>query len=364
MRPDPDPATVPMLADIFRQPQLLSALIDRREEAAAFARQWLHPDGGSFHAFGSGDGWFAARAALSGQTVGGKAARASASLDFLLNVAPGLTSRDRVLGITMSGAVDRSLQSAQAALAAGPVAALLTNTTGGRVGALGLPRFELGIAEIGAFLCGTSSYTASVLALAMLTDTSPLPRAVEGALADLPAFLQAVNVQAAELAARDGAQLPGIRILGVGQSVATADYGAAKMVEVTTVPAWSDDIEEFAHRQYWAMARREIVVLLPADAASAPFASAAAEALGRLGVATVSIEAPETPVPDARHRFRCPASSAALPVVQAIVLQLLSYHLGHANGTDPDRRPHLKDDVEKFTVSRLLTRRSLVGSGM
>jgi len=352
-----------MLADIFRQPDLLSKLIARRSEASAFARKWLHPEGGGFHAYGSGDGWFAARAALAGQSVGGQPARVSASLDFLLNWAPGLTPRDRVLGVTMSGGVDRSLQSAEAALAIGPIAALLTNTTGGRVGALGLPRFTLDIEEIGSFLCGTSSYTASVLALAMLADASPLPGEVELLLASLPAFITTANALAMEVAGRDGAHLPGIRFLGVGKSVATADYGAAKMVEVTNVPAWSDDIEEFAHRQYWALDRREVVVLLPTDSVSATFANATAEALGRLGVATVSVEAPETPVPDARHRIASLAGAAALPVVQAIALQLLAYHLGRANGTDPDRRLHLKNDTEKFTVSRLLTRRLLVGTG-
>lgn len=358
------PAATPMRDDIARQPDVLRALIARHHEIAEFARAHLYPGhDGSLHAYGSGDGWFAARAALRGQTIGGRPARAWGSMDFLLDVAPGLTVDDRVLGITMSGGVDRSLQSAEAALAHGSIAALLTNRDGGRVGALGLPRFELGIEDIGKFLCGTSSYTATVLALSLACDAAPLPDALAAALPDLGAFIEAADVKARDIAGSAGTDLPGIRFLGTGNAVATADYGAAKMVEVTSVNAWSDELEEFAHRQYWALGRAEMVVLLPHDERSAAFATASAEALGRLGIVTVSVEASDTAVPDARFRIVAPGTAAALPVTQAIALQLLAYRLGRANGTDPDRRPHLKGDTEKFNVSRLLTRRSLVGTG-
>ena len=74
----------------------------------------------------------------------------------------------------------------------------------------------------------------------------------------------------------------------MGRSVATADYAAAKCVEVTKIPAWADDIEEFAHRQFWAMQRTELVVLLPTDAATAGYADATADALADLGVVSVA----------------------------------------------------------------------------
>ncbi|OSP54721.1 SIS domain-containing protein [Pseudoruegeria sp. SK021] len=358
------PAATPMLDDIVRQPDLLADLLARQDELTQFARAHLHPKGnGAVHAYGSGDGWFAARAALPGQTMGGCRTYASASMDFLLTVAPTLTQNDRALGITMSGGVDRSLQSAEAALEVGPIAALLTNRDGGRVGALGLPRLQLGIDDIGKFLCGTSSYTATVLALSMLCDNAPLPAALSSALPDLPDFIRTTTAQTAAIADQDGESLAGIRFLGTGHAVATADYGAAKMVEVTTVHSWSDELEEFAHRQYWSLDRGEMVVLLPHSARAAEFANSAADALARLGVITVAIESSDTPVPAATHRIQTPGGSAALPVTQAIALQLLAYHLGRTNGTDPDRRLHLKDDVDKFTVSRLLTRRSLLGTG-
>ncbi|WP_102109647.1 SIS domain-containing protein [Oceaniglobus roseus] len=357
-------SATPMHDDILRQPQLLAALLERRGEVEGFAQSHLAPGAnGRLHAYGSGDGWFAARAALAGQSAGGRPAQAWGSMDFLLGVAPGLSAEDRVLGITMSGGVDRSLQSAEAALAHGPIAALLTNRDGGRVGALGLPRFELGIEDVGKFLCGTSSYTATVLALSLACDAAPLPGALASALPDLPAMIARADAQAREIAQATSGGLDGIRILGTGTAVATADYGAAKMVEVTTVNAWSDELEEFAHRQYWALKRGEVVVLLPHDARAARFATASAEALNRLGIATVSVESGDTPVPDATHRIAVPGPAAALPITQAIALQLLAYRLGRANGTDPDRRLHLKDDTRKFTVSRLLTRRSLVGTG-
>jgi len=165
------------------------------------------------------------------------------------------------------------------------------------------------------------------------------------------------------LAAESGAGVPGLRFLGVGQSLAAADYGAAKCVEVTTIPAWSDDIEEFAHRQYWSMKRGEIVVLLPVDAASAGYADATADALGRLGTPTVAIGPGAAAVPRARHTIATPGTDAEAWLGQSVALQLLAYRLGLANGTDPNTRRHLKSDTERFAVSRRLTRLSLLGTG-
>ncbi|KQT46351.1 hypothetical protein ASG43_12070 [Aureimonas sp. Leaf454] len=358
-----------MLQDIRRQPRVLSSILDRREEIARFAADHLDPRAsGRLHAFGSGDGWFAARAAFHGT-----GAVATSGLDFLLNVAPTLGPDDRAVAISMSGNVDRTLEGAEAALARGAGLSVLTNGEGGRLGALGGPRLSLDIADLAPFLCGTSSYTATAAVLGFLARREDhLTRATTDAL---PSFIEEADRVCREVASatagpraeeggeEGGASVPGIRFLGVGQSLAAADYGAAKCVEVTTIPAWSDDIEEFAHRQYWSMKRGEIVVLLPVDAASAPYADATADALGRLGTPTLAIGPAEAATSRARHRITTPGTKAEAWLGQAVALQLLSYRLGIANGTDPNRRLHLKNDVERFAVSRRLTRLSLLGTG-
>jgi hypothetical protein len=50
-------------------------------------------------------------------------------------------------------------------------------------------------------------------------------------------------------------------------------------------------------------------------------------------------------------------------VLSAIPLQRLAYALAEAGGLDPNTRLHLKGDDTRFRVSRLLTRRSLIGTG-
>jgi hypothetical protein len=46
-----------------------------------------------------------------------------------------------------------------------------------------------------------------------------------------------------------------------------------------------------------------------------------------------------------------------------VFLQLVAYYLAHATGFDPNTRRHLREDASRFTVSRKLTRQSLLGSG-
>ena len=292
---------------------------------------------------------------------------ACSGLDFTLNVAPQLGKDDRVVAISMSGNVDRTLEGAQIAQGCGARLSVLTNGLGGRLGALGGTSHSLDIPDIAPFLCGTSSYTATLATLQLAfdhLDGSLLFGEGFGALIDaLPGFIERADSFTRGLAVEIGGTCAGARFLGVGASTATADYGAAKFVEVTSIPAWSDDIEEFAHRQYWGMQTSEIVILLPVDEASARYAEASADALSDLGVATVSLEPAHSQVPSARFRLQLPGDRLMAGLTQAIVLQLLAYYMGIASGTDPNTRGHLKDDQARFSVSRKLTRRSLLGTG-
>ena len=349
--PQLDMTDAPMWRDIARQGEILARLAARGDEVARFAAAHLAPDPqGTRLAFGSGDGWFAARAVWEAGGVSG--------LDFLLNRAPRLGAQDRVLAISMSGNVDRTVEGMQAALAAGARGAILTNGAGGRIAALGVPALSLDISDLAPFHCGTSSYTATAAVLRMIADP-----AAAAAIAALAPQIEALVDQADDLALRIAAPFPGARFLGVGRSVATADYAAAKCVEVARLPVWSDDIEEFAHRQYWAMARGELVVLMPIDAASAAYADATADALADLDMPTLSLEPAGAAVPCARWRLLLPGDAADAQITQAIAAQILAYRLGFATGTDPNRRLHLKDDTARFAVSRKLTRRSLLGTG-
>ena len=112
------------------------------------------------------------------------------------------------------------------------------------------------------------------------------------------------------------------------------------------------------------MPNSDLVVIVAAQAALAKYADEACAALGELGVATLALDTPAAPVPRATRRITLPIDDPALaPLATALPLQLLAASMARRSGLDPDTRAHLKADQTRFRVSRLLTRRSLLGSG-
>jgi glucosamine 6-phosphate synthetase-like amidotransferase/phosphosugar isomerase protein len=373
----------PMLADVRRQPEVLASLLGRGGELAAVGRRALDPGpGGCVYAVASGDGWFAARAVSRAARRGlGVPWHATSALPFLAYVAPHLTPADRVVAISMSGNVDRTNEAWRAARARGVPGLVLTNGRGGRLAEDAALTVSLDIPELAPFLCGTSTYTGTVLALVLLLlgasangamgagpsdpEWRPAPAAVGEALGWLPRLLPDADRAATEIAERSAARgASGVRILAAGPHLATAEYGVAKLVELTRVPAWSDDVEEFAHRQFWSADPRDLVVYLAPNAALAARVADAAAALASLGFETWAIESGGHPVPTATRRLELPLTPEWLAaLLLPLPLQLLAYRLACATGLDPNTRTHLRDDRARFRVSRLLTRRALVDTG-
>jgi fructoselysine-6-P-deglycase FrlB-like protein len=266
----------------------------------------------------------------------------------------------------MSGNVDRTVEAAEVARAACGVTIGLTNSAGGRLAELGLPNISLELPDLAKFLCGTSSFLATRALLRLVAGSAqsvPLAALAQqvSATADaLEALLP--HAEEAVLAACEGAgDVPGLRYLSCGPAgMAIAEYGAAKIVELAGTPVWFDDVEEFAHRQYWTMARGERAVMLPTSPKVAGIAAASAEALRAMGVRTLAA-APRDMAPRGDWAIDWPASEGADDLaLAAAVTQLFAYRWAQATGFDPNRRMHLKEDTERFRTSRQLTRRSLL----
>jgi fructoselysine-6-P-deglycase FrlB-like protein len=351
----------PMRTDIARQPGVLAAFAARAESFAALGRTTLAPgDGGRLWVTGCGDGLFAAIAASRWANECGLDWRPIGAMDMVL-AADRLRRSDRVVAISMSGNVDRTVEAARAVAAAGVPMLALVNGNGGLLGEIAGTKISLDLADIAPFLCGTASYTATLAALLAL--------AAGAAGRSPPDLTAAIAAQTAALAASDGvfaglAVPTGVRLLSAGNDIGTAQYGAAKFVELTRIPAWSGELEEFAHSQYWAMPTQDLVVVLAGDAALAAYADESCAALRELGVATLAIDTTATPVARAARRITLPDMPPALFALAACVpLQILAATLARASGLDPDTRAHLKSDALRFKVSRMLTRRSLLGTG-
>ncbi len=351
----------PTLRDIRRQGRVLAGLAGRADEFRRLGSAMAPGPGGRVFVCGCGDGLFAAIAASAVAAEAGLDWWPIGPLDLILR-APRLRATDRVVAISMSGNVDRTVEAAAAMAEAGIPVLALVNGTGGRLGALCPTMVSLGIPDEAPFLCGTASYTGTIAALMLLATGAGQEAGLEDELAGVPAAMQAAIAASEATLPRVG--IPdGVRFVAAGCESGTARYGAAKLVELTQLPVWHADLEEFAHSQYWSMPTGSLVVVVATDPALARYAADTCDALVQLGVRTLAIET-ATPVVSATMRVRLPDVRPALaPLLSAIPVQLLAYRLATMAGLDPDTRQHLKSDEARFRVSRLLTRRSLVGTG-
>lgn len=354
----------PMLDDIMRQPSLLRGLASRLGEIEAFWREHLR-DASRLIAFGSGDGWFAARSVSA--RAGEPGLLAASGLEIAADQGPVIAPSDRLIAISMSGNVDRTVEAAARAIEQGAKAVSLTNSAGGRLAELGLPNFSLRIDDVAPFLCGTSSFTATrtvLAAFSTLADGHSVGSIEEQMTATADA-LENLLAEAApiaeEIAAEKAKGAPALRYLSCGRrGSAIADFGAAKIVELSATPVWSDDLEEFAHRQYWTMGKGEVAVMLPTSAFVADIAKDSADALLAMEVDSVAIGPASLGVDTARWQVAWRDDAKVNDATLASgALQLLAYHWASEAGFDPNRRMHLKNDTTRFKTSRLLTRRSL-----
>lgn len=350
----------PMLRDVGRQPDILLSMLARAAEFRA-AGERLGP-GGRILVTSCGDGHFAAMAAAVQARQLGLDWHAMGPMELLV-AAETLKPSDRIVAISMSGNVDRTVEAVAAAEARGLGILAVVNGTGGKLASLASNRISLDLPDIAPFLCGTASYTATLAALLLIAQ------GVGGAAAQPP--LAMVEAQRHALAASE-AVLPGllerrftgVRLLAAGAELGNAAYGAAKLVELTRLPAWSGELEEFAHSQYWSMPATDLVVCIATDPVVAGYARESCRALKELRVETLAIDTAATAVDTASRRMTLPVMDPAFaPLASAIPLQLLAYRLSEQGGLDPNTRRHLKDDELRFRVSRMLTRRSLLGTG-
>jgi len=359
---DSDSAGFPMLADLRRQAACLAALAERYEEFSSTGLAQLGHAGGRIVAFGSGDGWFAARAAAAyAQRELGLTYDAASSLETLSYILPRHVNSDLAgVAISMSGSADRTNEAAEALRKSGKPVLALTNGSGGELARITREKISLDVPDLAAFLTGTTKYTATLLGLMMLLEGAARTKTAPWRphLAALPELLPAVERFAQELAERVITRPPtGVRILSAGPNLATAEYGMAKLIKLLPLPVWSDEVEEFAHRQFWSCPATDLVIYVATNPAVARCASASAAALGSMGMTTVAIDTPACPVTGAGARFTLPDVPENLsPLFAAIPLQFIGYYLALAFGTNPDQSQDVGDPA-RFHAAQLLSRR-------
>ncbi len=351
----------PMLADLRRQSDVLTALLARRPQFLEHGRALS--DGGRrrLHAFGSGDGWFAARAAEDfARSALGLNFSAASSLQMLAYETPAMGADDAAIAISMSGTADRTNEAAEAAVRQGSQVLALTNGAGGALAGIAQSKISLDVIDLAPFLTGTAKYSATLAGLLMLLEGASDGPDIswDALLQEAPDLLLRAEAFARSLAT-DLAEAPptGVRILSAGCNLATAEYAMAKFIKIVDRPIWSDEVEEFAHRQFWSCPASDLVIYIVANPAVARCATSSAAALKAMGVRTVAVEAADCPVPSATHRLRLPPCEEALsPLLAAIPLQFIAYFLARALGGTPDQSQDVADPT-RFLAAQLLSRR-------
>ena len=357
-----DASRFPMLADLRRQAACLATLAGRYAEFSSFGVTRIGGNRERIVAFGSGDGWFAARAAAAYATLDlGLAFEPASSLETLSYVLPRNANRDiSGIAISMSGSADRTNEAAEALCSQGKPVLALTNGSGGDLARITGEKISLEVADLAPFLTGTTKYTATLLGLVMLLEGAARVSASAWAkhLDALPAMLAEVERFARELAERYVDRPPsGVRILSAGPNLATAEYGMAKLIKLLPLPIWADEIEEFAHRQFWSCPATDLVIYVVTNPAVARCASASAAALGSMGMTTVAIDMPGCTVTGATARFTLPdVPEHVSPLFAAMPLQFIGYYLARAVGANPDQSQEVADPA-RFRAAQLLSRR-------
>jgi glucosamine--fructose-6-phosphate aminotransferase (isomerizing) len=249
---------------------------------------------------GSGDSHIAARAAqFAWQELGAVPTFADEAMTAaryrLTQVTGGQRLRPMLVAVSHSGEVARIVEAAQHARALGSFVLAVTADANSRLAGaadatLLIPAPPFPPAP------GVRSYATTLLALYHLAirigevrgrytmDEAADRRRQLAGLADLiESTMQAADAAATEIAER-WAEYSTVELLGSGPGRASADYGAAKVLEAAGLRAYGQDIEEFAHLHYFvADTASPTVIVAPGNSASRSRAVEVSRLLARLG---------------------------------------------------------------------------------
>jgi glucosamine--fructose-6-phosphate aminotransferase (isomerizing) len=194
-----------------------------------------------------------------------------------------------LIAISASGEVARTLEAAELARQCGTHTLAITtrpdsalaHAAGGRL-VLALPELSEGP--------GLLSYLASLLLGYALAETWSPERVrgrLAGAITELPGRMDSWLAGEAGVGRALAEELdPGrpIIFLGSGPAFGSAMFGAAKVIEAAGATAWAQDVEEWAHVEYFSNPAEQILWLLSSGGRSTDRESevlAAAQAIGR-----------------------------------------------------------------------------------
>jgi len=248
-----------MLAGITAQPEYLRGGAARALHAAATDLALRIPS--RIYLVGCGDSHYCGLATrFAFERWSGIPTEALESLEFSRYAVESAPSDALVVAVSNSGRVVRTIECAQVARERGIATLGVTYHADSRLGQTASMVLPWTYADVG-FGPGTLSYTASLVALyalavrlgemtGRLTSGSQTLEAIAASGDAVSATIEASLEPAERVAAAlspDGL----ICIIGGGPNYATALFGMAKFIEAAAYPAVGQELEEWAHEQYF-----------------------------------------------------------------------------------------------------------------
>ena len=340
-----------MREQIVSQPALLRNIVEPAARSVEEALRDVQPERWRLiYTAGCGDSFYAG---LACEMAFGQFCRmpvkAMAAMPFSRYEAVAAVTPSGLFGISNSGQVARSIEAVALARAAGLDTVAVTGREDSGIAneaaaTVSVPTTPMGRAP------GIRSYTVQLVSLLLCAiRIGELRRVLTAADADrwrqrlvdvadcMDATIQAADAPACQAAERLGGGEDWV-FLGSGPSYATALFSAAKLVESCGANAWGQDIEEWAHIQYFNAQERTPTCLIAPPGRGLDRALELVPHLKSVGRHTLAVTygnpaalpvAVDTclPVPE-------PLPEPFTPLVYCLAGELLAYHLAEVRESD------------------------------
>ena len=309
---------------------------------------------------GSGDSLFSGQGAVQAfRKWTGMDARALSSIEFARYEVPHLREQDILFAISNSGSASRTRETVALARAAGNLTVGLTgnrNTPLAQLSDIALVRpvsplpdidpshrrVFLNMAEFIASL-----YSIYYVALRIAGQRASLSNQevsdwlgrIEGAVESLGPAAENIDTEAHQLANLHR-RLDNFWVIGAGPSYATARYCAAKFHEQIPLNGIPEDLEEWAHLQYFLTldwGKQVVVFVLAPPGNALDRAEELVEGIANAGGLPIAVAHPnQGDFPKAIHRFAIPAPGEELisPLTYHLPVQLFVLHRARLAGVE------------------------------
>jgi glucosamine--fructose-6-phosphate aminotransferase (isomerizing) len=271
-----------------------------------------------------------------------------------------------LVALSHSGEVGRTIEATATAAVAGWHTVAFTGRADGRLARTAERTVLMQVPTLG-FSPGTSTYVAMVAALLVLAAELARARGrsieadeVDQALALAPGLAAETLEMSAAPAGAAAARIADAAVttyLGAGPSRASAAFGAAKLFEGPQRYGVVQDLEEWAHEQYFVSGPATPVVVVAPSGASRDRAGELLAEMDYIGAPSVLVS-DRIDDPIAAHADVCLPVAAGMPelaspLLTCLPLALVGFFVAEALGTRSYGFPSVEHEVEHYeTIHR------------